>query len=49
MMGHSDKFNGDWKVEDAHKRIKRFRGKRRRRRSEEGLVNLMTSNQVAQS
>ena len=49
MMGHSDKFNVDWKVEDAHKRIKRFRGKRRRRRSEEGLVNLMTSNQVAQS
>ena len=48
-MGHSDKFNVDWKVEDAHKRIKRFRGKRRRRRSEEGLVNLMTSNQVAQS
>lgn len=48
-MGHSDKFNVDWKVEDAHKRIKRFRGKRRRRRSEEGLVNLMASNQVAQS
>ena len=47
--GHSDKFNVDWKVEDAHKRIKRFRGKRRRRRSEKGLVNLMTSNQVAQS
>ena len=49
MVGHSDKFNVDWKVEDAHKWIKRFRGKRRRRRSEEGSVNLITSNQVAQS
>ena len=48
-MGHSDKLNVDWKVEDAHKRIKRFQGKRRRRRSEEGSVNLITSNQVAQS
>ena len=48
-MGNSDKFNVDWKVEVAHKRIKRFREKRRVRRSKEGLVNLMTSNQVAQS
>ena len=43
-MGQTDKLNVDWKVEDAHKRIKR-----RRRRSEEGSVNLITSNQVEQS